>query len=172
MPDNGKTPDANTTMGDDNDPSTYDDETLDAHYITGDGRGNENIGLTAVHHVFHSEHNRVVEQVKSLVNDHIAEDPAFVAEWRLGAGAGGWNGERLFQAARLVTEMEYQHLVFEEFARKITPAIEVLPRNESGYSPIINPAISAEFATWSTGSGTRCSRRTCAESWPMARQPT
>ncbi len=146
VPDNGKTPDANTTMGDDNDPSTYDDETLDAHYITGDGRGNENIGLTAVHHVFHSEHNRVVEQVKSLVNDHIAEDPAFVAEWRLGAGAGGWNGERLFQAARLVTEMEYQHLVFEEFARKITPAIEVLPRNESGYSPIINPAISAEFA--------------------------
>jgi hypothetical protein len=24
----------------------------------GDGRGNENIGLTAVHHIFHSEHNR------------------------------------------------------------------------------------------------------------------
>ncbi len=36
---------------------TYDNELLDRHFITGDGRGNENIGLTAVHAVFHSEHN-------------------------------------------------------------------------------------------------------------------
>ena len=45
----------------------YDNELLDAHYVTGDGRGNENIGLTAVHHVFHSEHNRLVDQTKELV---------------------------------------------------------------------------------------------------------
>ena len=54
----------------------------------------------------------------------------------------GWNGERLFQAARFVTEMEYQHLVFEEFARKVQPAI----RPFHVYSPDINPAIQAEFA--------------------------
>ena len=71
-------------MGDDGDPATYDDETLDAHYITGDGRGNENIGLTAVHHVFHSEHNRVVEQVKTLVNEQF-DDQAFQDEWKLAA---------------------------------------------------------------------------------------
>ncbi|HXE67920.1 MAG TPA: hypothetical protein VN523_01105, partial [Hyphomicrobiaceae bacterium] len=41
-------------------PGTYDDELLDAHFMGGDGRVNENIGLTAVHHVFHSEHNRLV----------------------------------------------------------------------------------------------------------------
>src|SRR5262249_55869314 len=35
---------------------TYDDELLDAHYMAGDGRVNENIGLTAVHAIFHSEH--------------------------------------------------------------------------------------------------------------------
>ena len=46
--------------------TAYDNELLDAHYITGDGRGNENIGLTAIHHVFHSEHNHLVEQVKEL----------------------------------------------------------------------------------------------------------
>jgi hypothetical protein len=34
--------------------NNYDDELLDAHYIAGDGRVNENIGLTAVHHVFHA----------------------------------------------------------------------------------------------------------------------
>ena len=39
----------------------YDDELLDAHLMAGDGRVNENIALSAVHHVFHSEHNRLVE---------------------------------------------------------------------------------------------------------------
>ena len=46
--------------------ATYDNELLDAHYIAGDGRVNENIGLTAVHHVFHSEHNRLVEHTKDV----------------------------------------------------------------------------------------------------------
>ena len=31
---------------------------LDAHYIAGDGRANENIALTAIHDIFHAEHNR------------------------------------------------------------------------------------------------------------------
>ena len=45
--------DADTVAGtaDDGNPGTYDDELLNAHFITGDGRGNENIGLTAVHHL-------------------------------------------------------------------------------------------------------------------------
>ena len=54
-------------------------------------------------------------------------------------------GERVFQAARFVTEMEYQHLVFEEFARKIQPAInpfEPFALNQTD----INPAITAEYA--------------------------
>ena len=47
---------------------TYDNELLDAHYIAGDGRANENIGLTAVHSIFHSEHNRLVEQTKDVAS--------------------------------------------------------------------------------------------------------
>ena len=50
-----------TGRTDDGDSGAYDNEMLDAHFITGDGRGNENIGLTAVHPVFHSEHNHLVE---------------------------------------------------------------------------------------------------------------
>jgi hypothetical protein len=46
---------------------TYDNELLDAHYIAGDGRVNENIGLTTVHHVFHSEHNRLVQQSQDTI---------------------------------------------------------------------------------------------------------
>lgn len=130
-------PDADATTGDDNDAATYDNELLDAHFITGDGRGNENIGLTAVHHVFHAEHNLRVGEIRDLIEQPGGPNPA---DWQLSPGV--WNGERLFQAARFVTEMEYQHLVFEEFARKVQPQVNVF----AGYDETIDPAIVAEFA--------------------------
>ncbi len=56
-----------------------------------------------------------------------------------------WDGNRLFQAAKFGTEMQYQHLVFEDFARKIQPNIDffVVP---DGYHADINASIVAEFA--------------------------
>ncbi|WP_458781291.1 peroxidase family protein [Arthrobacter sp. D3-16] len=127
-------------------PGTYDDEMLNAHFIAGDGRVNENIGLTAIHQVFHSEHDRMVADIKRVLgNDTSARGVAALAEWKLAEGADGWNGERLFQAARFVTEMEYQHLVFEEFARKIQPALNIFEPFAFAQTDI-NPAVSAEFA--------------------------
>ena len=118
---------------------TYDDEMLNAHYIAGDGRVNENIGLTAVHQVFHGEHNRLVGDIERV----LTEDGAALSEWQLAGGA--WNGERIFQAARFIDEMEYQHLVFEEFARKVQPAIN--PFQPFAFTQTeLNPAIYAEFA--------------------------
>lgn len=145
------------------DPGDYDNELLDAHYVAGDGRANENIGLTAVHHVFHSEHNRLVEHTKEVVladanamlddGASQAEAVAFLNEWLVNdvasvpATATGliWDGERLFQAAKFGTEMQYQHLVFEEFARKIQPNINVFLVPD-GYDVTIDPSIVAEFA--------------------------
>jgi Ca2+-binding RTX toxin-like protein len=123
---------------------TYDDEMLDAHFCAGDGRVNENIGLTTIHQVFHSEHDRLVGDIQNtLSNDTSTAGAAALAEWKLPtAGANGWNGERLFQAARFVTEMEYQHLVFEEFARKVQPAVQPF----HVYHTDLDPAIKAEFA--------------------------
>tara|TARA_R110002020_G_scaffold364263_4_gene576646 strand:+ start:33934 stop:39507 length:5574 start_codon:yes stop_codon:yes gene_type:complete len=119
----------------------YDNELLDAHFVAGDGRANENVGLTAVHHVFHSEHNRLVEHTKAVVL--ATGDADFIAEWQLPDGT--WNGERLFQAAKFGTEMQYQHLVFEEFARKISPSINgfLVP---DGFDATFDPTIVAEFA--------------------------
>jgi Ca2+-binding RTX toxin-like protein len=131
---------------------TYDNELLNAHFVTGDGRGNENIGLTAVHHIFHSEHNKTVEQVKErAIEAAQAGDFAFLNEWLAtdvqslpqDLGTLNWDGERLFQAARFTTEMQYQHLVFEEFARKIQPDIDIFVFNPS---MDIDPSIFAEFA--------------------------
>ena len=125
---------------------TYDDEMLDAHFVAGDGRVNENIGLTAIHQVFHSEHDRLVGDIKNtLENDTSPSGAAALAEWKSALGADGWNGERLFQAARFVNEMEYQHLVFEEFARKVQPAIN--PFQPFAFTQTeLNPAVKAEFA--------------------------
>ncbi|WP_240484205.1 peroxidase family protein [Pseudarthrobacter sulfonivorans] len=125
---------------------TYDDEMLNAHFVAGDGRVNENIGLTAIHQIFHSEHDRLVGDIKNvLTTDTSASGTAALAEWQAAAGANGWNGERLFQAARFITEMEYQHLVFEEFARKIQPAIN--PFEPFAFTQTeLNPAVKAEFA--------------------------
>ncbi|MCX6462883.1 MAG: hypothetical protein NTW05_04735 [Pseudonocardiales bacterium] len=137
------TPDADTALTDDGDPATYDDEMLGAHFIAGDGRANENIGLTAVHHVFHSEHNRLVGYIDGLLQ----ADPQRLAQWQPVAGSNDWSfGERLFQAARFVTEMEYQHLVFEEFARKVQPLVNPFGEGGTGYNTIVDPSIRAEFA--------------------------
>ena len=132
---------------------TYDDELLNSHFICGDGRCNENIALSTVHQIFHSEHNRLVDDEtatleragnEALKADYLAtncassdcttHDPALPTTFT--------NGERMVQAARFVTEMEYQHLVFEEFARKIQPAV----RPFHLYNADINAAIPAEYA--------------------------
>jgi Ca2+-binding RTX toxin-like protein len=151
IPDTFPTPDADNTPSADfahQPANTYDDEMLNAHFVCGDGRCNENIALSTIHQVFHSEHNRLIDYVEHVLQQDAVDHPSTgvpaLAEWKL-ANVGtpdGWNGERLFQAARFVNEMEYQHAVFEEFARKVQPAV----RPFHVYSPDINPAIKAEFA--------------------------
>ncbi|MDX6723244.1 MAG: hypothetical protein QOD73_1648, partial [Solirubrobacteraceae bacterium] len=147
-------------------PGTYDDEMLNAHFCAGDGRVNENIALTAIHQIFHSEHDRLVNDITAtLEGDTSDTGVAALAAWKKQTpqpgpdgilvdnpatavdesadNTSGYNfGEKLFQAARFVTEMEYQHLVFEEFARKVQPAV----RPFHLYHSDINPAIPAEFA--------------------------
>ena len=117
----------------------------DAHFAAGDGRVNENIALTADPPDLplrarpagrrHQEHARRPTRRRPA-------PPRWPSGSSRPARARRLDGERLFQAARFVTEMEYQHLVFEEFARKVQPAI----RPFHVYSPDINPAIPAEFA--------------------------
>ena len=130
------------------------------HYIAGDGRVNENIALTAIHHVFHEEHNF---QVQNLINTINAQDTAsgdathtILHQWQVNTGttdaagnyihgAGGpiaWDQDKMFNAAKLVVEMEYQHAAIDQYARTITPHIlEVV-----GYSSGVDPTVSLEFA--------------------------
>ena len=150
----GAAPDPNGLSG-------YDNVSLGEHFVTGDGRGNENIGLTSVHHVFHSEHNRMTQAIEDVLDKPENEQLKLAFQGKAntyrellgeptipnGPEADDWTYEqRLFQAARFPTEMQYQHLVFEEFARKIQPAIDAIVLNENSYDATINPAIVAEYA--------------------------
>jgi len=116
---------------------------LNAHFIAGDGRINENIGLTQIHEIFLNEHNRILSELK-LKYGFTGEQPQ-----------GGWTwtdpltnvttqitGEELFQQAKLVVEMEYQHMIFAEFNRKLSPNIAGF----AGVNPLIDARISSEFA--------------------------
>jgi Ca2+-binding RTX toxin-like protein len=140
----------------------FDNELLNAHYVAGDGRVNENVALITVHEIFHDEHNRLIDQVKAMVQAELDNgDTAFATDWVLpgvnlsiingvdGLGnpthiiqANEWNGERLFQTAKFGTETQYQHLVFEEFARKVAPTIHLFGNNDIH----LDPAITSEFA--------------------------
>lgn len=116
---------------------------LDEHFIAGDGRVNENNGLTAFHTIFHNEHDRLVAQYKGIaVQAALNGDLASLNEWLstpLPTGAtpteisalldpaadAQWNGDRLFQAARVVTEGQYQHIAFQEFSRVLQPTLQL-----------------------------------------------
>ena len=118
---------------------------LEAHFIAGDARPNENIGLSAMHDIFHAEHNRlVVDEIMAFFQKD-AVTGAFLLDANgsyLDAQGRAWSGEDIFQAAKLVTEMEYQHLVFGEFTRKLSPNINEF----ATYNISIDPAVTAEFA--------------------------
>ncbi|NWF44299.1 heme peroxidase [Hydrogenophaga sp. D2P1] len=117
------------------------------HYIAGDGRANENIGLTAVHHVWHEEHNFQVRNIQNaLATEDLRQerldqagtyDHDLLKDWQINTGTqdangnythgvGGaiaWNEDKLFHAAKITVEMEYQHTAIDQFARTITPNI-------------------------------------------------
>ncbi len=97
------------------------------HYIAGDHRANENVGLTAIHTVWHREHNYQAELLA-------AANPA-------------WNAEQVFQAAKIIVEAEYQRLVFDEFSTAMSGDQPVSEHGFSGYNPNVNPGISEEFAS-------------------------
>src|SRR4029078_10934985 len=103
----------------------------------------------------HSEHNRLVDQVKNTILVAEGDTPGYINDWvmpgfvytpGMTADQIDWNGERLFQVAKFGTEMQYQHLVFEELARTIQPMVDPFFAPTQVYDVDINPAIVAEFA--------------------------
>lgn len=120
--------------GDLKDPSR-----LNQHAVGGDGRLNENIGLTSMHEIFVSTHNNILEQIKANHADI--------------SGNNGNNqaltGEELFNLAKLANENFYQHHVVQEYARRITPNLGAFagPATANNNNAGFNASILAEFTS-------------------------
>jgi Ca2+-binding RTX toxin-like protein len=137
------------------------------HYIAGDGRVNENFGLTSIHHVFHEEHNYQVENLKGWIYAHDANNPGAtdpheqLHNWQIdtgstdvngnfiyanGAGTAddviAWDPDKMFNATKLIVEMEYQHAAVDQYARTVTPRIQEFV----GYSTGVDSSISLEYS--------------------------
>ena len=130
------------------------------HYIAGDGRVNENFGLTSIHHIFHEEHNfQVGNLIDALHRQDVATNDVtheklheFQIDTGHGMNAAGdyvdvsgqitWDQDKVFQGAKLIVEMEYQHAAVDQYARNVSPNIQEFV----GYSPDKMPDVSLEYS--------------------------
>ncbi len=87
--------------------------------VAGDVRANENVALTAIQTMFAREHNRIVAALP-----------------------GNLSAEQKFQIARRVVGAEAEYITYNEFL----PALGVSLARYRGYSPIVDPDLSNEFA--------------------------
>lgn len=97
------------------------------HFVAGDPRVNENLGLMAMHTLWARNHNHHVENLA---------DQGFTSDAR-----------DLFEAARILNEAEYQQVVFREFADALLGGLRGDGLDgRGGYQSTIDPGISLEFA--------------------------
>ncbi|MDB5364917.1 MAG: heme peroxidase [Rhodospirillales bacterium] len=66
-------------------------ESVGDHYIAGDGRANENFGLTAIHHVFHEDHNVQLLNLEGQILKQNLADPThnYAHTWQIAVTASG-----------------------------------------------------------------------------------
>lgn len=134
------------------------------HYVVGDGRANENFGLTSIHHVWHENHNWQLDNLLYRIGEEQALDPthSVARQWQIAinnpstktpyldangnytnaSGVISWNQEKLFQAALLVNQMEYQHIAIDQYARGMTPNIPIFVM----YDTSVNADVTLEYS--------------------------
>lgn len=133
------------------------------HYVAGDGRVNENFGLTSVHHVWHENHNWQVDNTILSIAANQAADPtkAFAHSFQIPInGANGlprvdalgnyvdatgkisWNQEKMFQVGVFVNQMEYQHVAIDQYARGHSPNIPLFVM----YDGAVNADVTLDYS--------------------------
>lgn len=95
------------------------------HFVSGDERVNENVGLTSMHTIWVREHNQVADQIAS-------EHPT-------------WKDEKIFQEARKKVVGEMQAISANEFYPEVLGGEGL--KSYQGYNPDVSPQISNEFAS-------------------------
>ena len=118
------------------------------HYVAGDGRANENFGLTAIHHVWHEDHNWQIDNLINIIGQQQAADPTHMVAHAFqiatafqdanknylvsASGPIAWDQEKMFQASVLIVQSEYQHVAIDQYARGMSPNIPLFVQYDSG----------------------------------------
>ena len=105
------------------------------HTVTGDWRANENMGLSTFHTLWTREHNFQVDNIKAAAANF---------------GVAGIAEEDLHSMARIISEGEYQKIIYEEFAPSLAGSkildLGAGKHGFAGYNPNVDAGISLEFA--------------------------
>lgn len=96
-----------------------------AQYATGDNRANQNAALLTHQTMWAREHNWHVDRL-------VAKHP-------------DWTQDQLFEAARAITEAEWQHVVYDEYLPKLLGQSAI--KDYKGYKANVNPAVINEWTT-------------------------
>ena len=98
-------------------------------HLTGEVRGNEQVGLTAMHTLWVREHNRIAKQLK-IMNSR-------------------WNDEKLYQEARKIIGAMLQKITYKDFLPKLMASsmINTLIPPYKGYNASVDASIPNVFAT-------------------------
>jgi hypothetical protein len=105
-------------------PATFEDL-----FYTGDNRVNQTGALISTHLVWAREHNYQVDKIK---------------EW-LDKNGLTWSEDKIFEAARAITEGEWQHIVYDEYVSKLVGKGAL--SKYMGYKEWVDPSIINEWAT-------------------------
>lgn len=103
-------------------------------FVAGDARANIQPGLTALHTVWHREHNWLAGKVKAALaaRNKLPTDPVEA-------------DERIFQLAKKLLIAEFQIVSYKEYLTSIVGDGALEPY--AGYDLAVNPAICNEFST-------------------------
>ena len=98
-------------------------------FLAGDGRVNEQVGLTTMHTLFVLEHNRIARRLKRI-------NPR-------------WSGERVYQEARKIVGAVLQKITYEDYLPKVIGpnTFKTVVRPHSGYKDNVDATIPNSFAT-------------------------
>jgi len=110
------------------DPATNPDpSTFENLYYAGDNRVNQQGALISLQTVWAREHNYQVDQLTSYAEKH------------------NWTEDQLFEAARAITEAEWQNVIYNEYLPKLLGK-NALSEYE-GYKSNVDPSIINEWTT-------------------------
>ena len=119
-----------------------------SHVVGGDWRANENVGLTTFHTLWAREHSFHVDWINSTVNalrNNREEKLDFNEAYNLSLDSV--TTDDVFNMARRMVEMEYQKILYEQFAPSIVGDIaKIGDHGWDGFNPMVDASVAEEFS--------------------------